>query len=144
MSFGIASPCRGEVRQLVVDRGMLRSMHSAALAARNHVEAFFCDCLLAAVRELLPDDVEPTGADLRATVIINSVEGCDVPDVTPEEELLAALAQLVEGLKVRHPTLVFPCCSGSTHTQAALSAGCQPQDLHRLQPLHAISSGWTI
>lgn len=79
---------------------MLRQMHATAVAARNHVEAFFCDCLLDAVRELLPDDVEPAGADLRATVIVRAVEAQEVPDVAPEEELVAVLSQLVEALKV--------------------------------------------
>lgn len=96
----LTSRCRGEVRQLVLDREMLRQMHATAVAARNHVEAFFCDCLLDAVRELLPDDVEPAGADLRATVIVRAVEAQEVPDVAPEEELVAVLSQLVEALKV--------------------------------------------
>lgn len=92
--------CRGEVRQLVHDRELLRQMQSAAIQSRNHVEAFFCDCLLAAVRELLPDDVKPTGADLRATVTVRAVEPQDVPETTPEEELSAVLSQLVDALKV--------------------------------------------
>ena len=75
-------------------------MQSAAIQSRNHVEMFFCECLLAAVRELLPDDVEPTGADLRATVIVRAVEPQDVQETTPEEELLAVLSQLVDALKV--------------------------------------------
>lgn len=88
------------MRQLVLDREMLRRMRAAASESRNHVEVFFCECLLTAVRELLPDDAEPTGADLRATVIVSAVEAQEVQDVTPEEELLAVLGQLVEALKV--------------------------------------------
>lgn len=92
---------------------MLRQMHATAVAARNHVEAFFCDCLLDAVRELLPDDVEPAGADLRATVIVRAVEAQEVPDVAPEEELVAVLSQLVEALKV--------CIASTQHTNCSMS-----------------------
>eukprot|EP00892_Ulva_mutabilis_P003589 jgi/Ulvmu1/1601/UM111_0029.1 len=124
----------GEMRQLVVDRAMLRGMHSAAVAARNHVEAFFCDCLLAAVRELLPDDMEPTGADLLATVIVNAVETAESLDVAPEDELLAALAQIVQSLKrsLVKPSLSRPVDSDAPEaTQAPPRRS--PKEMERLE-----------
>jgi hypothetical protein len=90
------------MHQLVTDRALLRRMREEAERKRNYVEVHFCDALLATVREILPDNCEPTGFDLKATVILREAEEAPPPpDAT--EEFITALAGLVDALKVQSP-----------------------------------------
>lgn len=86
------------MQQILTDRTMLRSMRSEAEAARNYVETYFCNALLAVISELLPEDHEPCGLELRSTVMLKVAEVVEEPDET--EEFLYRLAELVDALKV--------------------------------------------
>lgn len=86
------------MQQILTDRTLLRETRSAAEAARNYVETYFCDTLLAVISELLPDDHEPCGVELRSTVMIKAAEPVEEPDET--EEFLCKLGELVDALKV--------------------------------------------
>lgn len=88
------------MQQILTDRTMLRGIRSEAESARNYVETYFCDALLAAISEVLPDDHEPCGLELRSTVMIKAVEAVEEPDET--EEFLSRLGELVDALKVWH------------------------------------------
>jgi hypothetical protein len=96
--------CRSELQQILIDRKMLRDMHAEAEKARNYVEMYFCDALLAVISELLPDDHEPSGHELHSIVMIKA----DGPVAEPDEaeEFLSRLGELVDALKAWHP--LFP------------------------------------
>ena len=86
------------MQQILTDRKLLRGMRAEAENARNYVETYLCDALLAVVSELIPDDHEPAGHELRSIVMIRADEPVVEPDET--EEFLSRLGELVDALKV--------------------------------------------
>ena len=88
------------MRQLVTDRALLRRMKQTAVEAKDYVAIFFCESLLAVVKNLLPDDSDPSGPDLDATIMIEAPGDEDPPDVAQSEALIASMPGLVARLKV--------------------------------------------
>lgn len=121
------------MQQILTDRTVLRAMRAEAESARNYVEKYFCDTLLAVISDLLPDDHEPSGVELRCTVMLKAVEQLEEPD--EREDFLSKLGELVDALKVRYlclTTLASEQIPGLQYMQYLHGHSCQ-QDVFVLQ-----------
>jgi hypothetical protein len=88
--------------QVEADVRLIRQKKAAAQAQRNHVDAFFYDCLLFALLDLVPGALNPEGAgDPRAVVVTEVAEAGPSQEAEEAQAFVENASRLVEALRVR-------------------------------------------